>query len=60
MCNFIHITAETYRTTLQQSFPGILLTSGLVVPQPAQPLRLHNVVPGDCDATESLSHETVF
>lgn len=32
----------------------------LLVPQPAQPLCLHNVLPGDYDATESLTHETAF
>lgn len=45
--------------TSQLSLPGILI-SGLVVPQAAQPLCLRNVLPGDCDATESLAHETAF
>lgn len=49
-----------YRDSSQQTFPGILLISGLVVPEPAQPLCLHNVLLGDCDAAESLTHETAF
>lgn len=46
--------------TLQQAFPGIHISGHIFVPQPAQPLCLHNVLLGDCDATESLTHETAF